>query len=1203
VSGGANIETQTLEVSFLVKPVPEYGIELGQTGTLLFEDAILGYAALTPHPISVRNRGNQETGALTIGVTGADFTLSKTAIANIAVDGETEFTVVPKTGLAAADAPYTATVTVSGGHDITAAFEVSFTVTATYGITLNPTAHTFPEAIFNYGAQEVKTVTIRNTGNQPTGPLTVDAGADFEVTAPANGAVDSIAVNGTETFSVRPKTGLAAGLHSATVTVSGGTGTSAISAEFDVSFVVIGAVYGITLNQTSGYIFPDAILGYPAQAVKTVTISNTGNQPTGALTVSAGTDFEVTAPVNGTVSSIPVGDAATFSVRPKTGLAKGAHTATVTVSGGTGTSAVSASFGVSFTVTATYGISLSKTGTYPFPDAIAGYAALTPQSVTITNTGNQPTGDLAIALAGAGAAAFTLSASSAASIGVGDIGTFTVTPATGRTAGSYTATVTVSGTNNITASFGVTFTVTATYGIALSGNGGSLAANYTHPFGTVTPPNYTLPTALSVTVTNTGDQSTGALNVALAGAGAAAFTLSATTVASIAAGLTGSFTVAPSAGQEAGDYTATVTVSGGNGITASFGVSFAVTAVYSVALSSGGTAIGTNYTHQFDKVTLPSYFLSIPSTPSYTAPAPLSVTLTNTGNKPTGALTVALAGAGAAAFTLSSSSVASIAAGGTATFTVGPIAGITAQDVYTATVAVSGGNGISASFAVSFEVDATPTWVSSFSALVTQMKKDNYKGQGYYNLQGGLDTYSSDKTLEFATCPANAIIDGNGRIVRGGGKTLSIGAGVTVTLRNITFERFQLNVNYGGKLVLDTGAVVQGISKPGVIVGSSHSLGTLEMKEGSIVRDNGSALGSTNGGGVVINGGTFTMYGGEISGNTGGGVRIEGTGTIFTMNGGTISGNTDNGVSLNNAVGFTMSGGTISANTGSGVNIKVGTFTMNEGTISGNTGNTGGGVRIEGGIFTMNGGTISGNMTSGGVRIAGGTFTMEGGTISGNYCPTGGGVRIEGQGCVFTMNGGLISGNTAGQGTTGGGGVVLYGANTVFNMNGGAISDNSSTYQGGGVALLGDRAKFNMSGGVISGNRIEWNEGAGGGVFSKSSASELTMGGGTISGNSASYGGGVALCHYKNMTFKITGGLITDNSVTNNGGGVYVMSGNTLNMIGGEITGNIASVAGGGVHRVTADSGFTGNPQIGGTTAPASGGWVHGNTPHDLYAE
>ena len=109
----------------------------------------------------------------------------------------------------------------------------------------------------------------------------------------------------------------------------------------------------------------------------------------------------------------------------------------------------------------TYGISLSETGTYTFTAANYGYGTQTPGSVTIHNTGNQPTGVLTVALSGDNPGSFTLSTTSVGSIAVDDtaVNAFTVVPNTGLAAGTYTATVTVSGGNGITANFNVSFTV------------------------------------------------------------------------------------------------------------------------------------------------------------------------------------------------------------------------------------------------------------------------------------------------------------------------------------------------------------------------------------------------------------------------------------------------------------------------------------------------------------------------------------------------------------------------------------------------------------------------------------------------------------------------------------------------------------------------------------------------------------------------
>jgi len=131
------------------------------------------------------------------------------------------------------------------------------------------------------------------------------------------------------------------------------------------------------------------------------------------------------------------------------------------------------------------------------------------------------------------------------------------------------------------------------------------------------------------------------------------------------------------------------------------------------------------------------------------------------------------------------------------------------------------------------------------------------------------------------------------------------------------------------------------------------------------------------GGGVCINGGTFTLYG-TIKNNSakhfGGGVIMH-SGTFVMKNGAVIEGN--------------------SANQGGGVFVG-GTFEMNDGAaIRGNEASVNaGGVYISGGTFNMNGGSITGNTCeygSGGVVVSPGTFNMyipaipgPGGSITGN---------------------------------------------------------------------------------------------------------------------------------------------------------------------------------------------------------------------------
>jgi hypothetical protein len=110
-------------------------------------------------------------------------------------------------------------------------------------------------------------------------------------------------------------------------------------------------------------------------------------------------------------------------------------------------------------ITPTYSISLTPATHKDFGVETVGYSALPAHGVTVSNTGNQPTGNLTVALSGANAGSFTLSKTTINSIAVDGDDSFTVVPNTGLDVGSYTATVTVSGDNDIMESFEVDFEV------------------------------------------------------------------------------------------------------------------------------------------------------------------------------------------------------------------------------------------------------------------------------------------------------------------------------------------------------------------------------------------------------------------------------------------------------------------------------------------------------------------------------------------------------------------------------------------------------------------------------------------------------------------------------------------------------------------------------------------------------------------------
>ncbi|MCL2043645.1 MAG: hypothetical protein FWG89_05840 [Treponema sp.] len=112
-----------------VDPVPSYGISLSPTTAHVFAPAIFGYAAAPDALIvMVNNTGNQVTGELAVGLSGANaasFSLFVTTI-SLGVGSSAWFPVQPNTGLA--EGTHSATLTVSGGNGITASLNISFTV-------------------------------------------------------------------------------------------------------------------------------------------------------------------------------------------------------------------------------------------------------------------------------------------------------------------------------------------------------------------------------------------------------------------------------------------------------------------------------------------------------------------------------------------------------------------------------------------------------------------------------------------------------------------------------------------------------------------------------------------------------------------------------------------------------------------------------------------------------------------------------------------------------------------------------------------------------------------------------------------------------------------------------------------------------------------------------------------------------------------
>ena len=104
-------------------------------------------------------------------------------------------------------------------------------------------------------------------------------------------------------------------------------------------------------------------------------------------------------------------------------------------------------------------VSLSPAGNQSFTQENLGYAQVPAKTITVSNIGNQTTGNLTVALSGSNPSDFVLNTTTVSSIAAGSFGSFTVRPQDGLISGDYQATVTVSGANITPASFDVSFTV------------------------------------------------------------------------------------------------------------------------------------------------------------------------------------------------------------------------------------------------------------------------------------------------------------------------------------------------------------------------------------------------------------------------------------------------------------------------------------------------------------------------------------------------------------------------------------------------------------------------------------------------------------------------------------------------------------------------------------------------------------------------
>jgi hypothetical protein len=445
---------------------------------------------------------------------------------------------------------------------------------------------------------------------------------------------------------------------------------------------------------------------------------------------------------------------------------------------------------------------------------------------------------------------------------------------------------------------------------------------------------------------------------------------------------------------------------------------------------------------------------------------------------------------------------------------------------------------------------------------------------GSDNLQTAINAASSGATLLVkGTCaghfsiPKNLTLSGSPSATlngQGTGRPLTISAGVTVTLNNLTI----------------TGGYLTAGGPPGAGGGIFSFNATLTLNNCVVTNNTASA-----GGGIATGtpgstqAGMLTLNSTSVTSN----VAFEGgAGGILNHNGTAVI--SDSRVTGNSAPG----GGGIANGNGNGGAGGGGTLTITGSLISGNTATGGpeggaGGI-ANGGSLTMSNSTVSGNQAVGGAGggiFNHGTATITGSVITGNLAPNdkvgdqgiGGGIAsmnfgVDGSGAL-QISFSQVTRNQAGLG----GGIVsaAFGGDSSLMMGTTTVAYNVVSGEqsgGGGIVNIsgGFDAELTVSGSTIVGNLAR--KGLGGGIANVSQGGEAnasidstTIGSTspkppfTINPNQALFGGGIfnwAAGGSARVTLG-SGGFVVGNQASLDGGGVFNADGATLALAGGNV--------------------------------------------------
>ena len=325
VTDGNGEDTNAPQDQQKTDPAPSVTPDVAAGTALTFDPVTAGYTELPAgKTVSFSNQaGTAEAQLKAVLDAGAQAAFTAAFSADTLAAGATEssvLTVQPVAGLTAGT--YSGNVTVQVNGVDFATYPVSLTVNAPAAASLaaDPASgSTLPFDSVKEGyaaAPDAKSVTVSNSGNAAANLTAVlDEAGQNAFTAALSQA--SIAGGESAILAVQPKMGLKAGTYTGQVSVLN-DGNIVFTYTFSLT-VAPADVFGLSVNP-SIVDFGTVKAGYTeAPQAGTVTVKNEGNttinlkQPTGG-------DFEV-----GALSAVTLapGESATFTVRPKTGLAEG----------------------------------------------------------------------------------------------------------------------------------------------------------------------------------------------------------------------------------------------------------------------------------------------------------------------------------------------------------------------------------------------------------------------------------------------------------------------------------------------------------------------------------------------------------------------------------------------------------------------------------------------------------------------------------------------------------------------------------------------------------------------------------------------------------------------------------------------------------------------------------------------------------------